>query len=51
MRIDNAADAERSNLYERCLAEGLKILETGGEISPESEAVFEQLKALGYVEE
>lgn len=35
----------------RRMAEGLKILETGGEISPESEAVFEQLKALGYVEE
>ncbi len=32
-------------------AETLKAIETGGEISPESEAVLEQLKALGYVEE
>lgn len=32
-------------------AEALKAVETGGEITPESEAVREQLKALGYVEE
>lgn len=35
----------------RLRAETLKAIETGGEISPETEAVFEQLKALGYVEE
>jgi arylsulfatase A-like enzyme len=32
-------------------AKALKAVETGGEITPESEAVLEQLKALGYVEE
>ena len=33
------------------MAEALKTIETGGEITPESETVLEQLKALGYVEE
>ncbi len=33
------------------IAEALKTVETGGEITPESETVREQLKALGYVEE
>ena len=32
-------------------AEILKAIETGGKIPPESEAVLDQLKALGYVEE
>ena len=31
-------------------AEVLRSIETGGELPPESEAVLEQLKALGYVE-
>ena len=31
-------------------AEVLKAVETGGELAPESEAVLEQLKALGYLE-
>jgi len=35
----------------RQTAEILKAVETGGEITPESEAVLDQLKALGYVEE
>ncbi len=35
----------------RSRAEVLKAVETGGEIPAESEKVFEQLKALGYVEE
>jgi len=33
------------------MAEALKAAETGGEITPESETVLEQLKALGYVDE